>query len=259
MAKIPIGQKAVGDIVKLKVNNITKKFIVVHQGNPDTSRYDSSCDGTWLLMEDIYNFNVWSNTTNLYAASDVCIYLNNTFFSRLDNDVQAAVKQVKIPYTMGYDSENGLSIGTGSNGLSTKVFLLSSTEVGIPFESWDEPKDGCAVLSYFDGADDSKRIATYYSSAYDWWLRNLSWGNYAWYVTSSGKESTMGITVSAGVRPAFILPFDFEIVDSTISGYVNIDGPNKELTGEGYVDIGGTLKPIAESYINIGGTLKSLS
>lgn len=53
MANVALSSKAVGSIVKLKVGGVAKNFIVVHQGRP-SSVYDTSCDGTWLLMEDCY-------------------------------------------------------------------------------------------------------------------------------------------------------------------------------------------------------------
>lgn len=46
MANVNLGTKAVGSIVKIKVNGASKDFIVVQQGNPNTSTYDSSCAGT---------------------------------------------------------------------------------------------------------------------------------------------------------------------------------------------------------------------
>ena len=42
MANVKLGTKAVGSIVKIKVNGASKDFIVVQQGNPNTSTYDSS-------------------------------------------------------------------------------------------------------------------------------------------------------------------------------------------------------------------------
>lgn len=36
----------VGSTVKIKVDGTVKDFIIVHQGNPDSTIYDSSCDGT---------------------------------------------------------------------------------------------------------------------------------------------------------------------------------------------------------------------
>ena len=47
-----LGDMAVGSTVKIKVNGTAKDFIIVHQGNPDSTIYDSSCDGTWVLMKD---------------------------------------------------------------------------------------------------------------------------------------------------------------------------------------------------------------
>ena len=40
MANVKLGTKAVGSIVKIKVNGASKDFIVVQQGNPNTSTYD---------------------------------------------------------------------------------------------------------------------------------------------------------------------------------------------------------------------------
>lgn len=37
---------AVGSTVKIKVDGTLKDFIIVQQGNPDSTIYDSSCDGT---------------------------------------------------------------------------------------------------------------------------------------------------------------------------------------------------------------------
>ena len=58
MANVKLGARAVGSIVKIKVNGASKDFIVVQQGNPNTGTYDASCDGTWLLMKDIYTLSL---------------------------------------------------------------------------------------------------------------------------------------------------------------------------------------------------------
>lgn len=54
MANVRLGAKAVGSTVKIKVNGTVKDFIIVHQGIPDAGIYDASCNGTWLMMKDIY-------------------------------------------------------------------------------------------------------------------------------------------------------------------------------------------------------------
>lgn len=48
-----IGSLGIGTSVYMNVNNARTEFLVVHQGLP-SSDYDSSCNGTWLLMKNIY-------------------------------------------------------------------------------------------------------------------------------------------------------------------------------------------------------------
>ncbi len=43
----------VGDSIWCNVNNVRTEFIIVQKGNPDTSMYDSSCDGVWLMQKSI--------------------------------------------------------------------------------------------------------------------------------------------------------------------------------------------------------------
>ena len=141
MANVKLGTKAVGSIVKIKVNGASKDFIVVQQGNPNTSTYDSSCAGTWLLMKDIYTMSTFGNN-NSYKDSSIHTYLNGTFYNLIDSDIRAAIKQVKIPYLNGTGGGDG-SLATGANGLSTKVFLLSGYEVGwTTSDDINFPKDG---------------------------------------------------------------------------------------------------------------------
>ena len=127
MASVALGTKSVGSIVKLKENGAAVNYIVVHQGRPSSS-YDTSCDGTWLLRQDIAENRVWdSGNSNVLESSDIHSYLNNTWINRYDSDIRNAIKQVRIPYR-----QNGGSGGTdrtGSNGLQCRIFLLSGREV----------------------------------------------------------------------------------------------------------------------------------
>ena len=220
MANAQLGSKAVGSIVKLKVNGTAKEFIVVHQGKP-SSIYDDSCNGTWLLMKDIYGTLVWhSRNINKYESSDIHSYLNSTFLNLFDSNIRDGIKQVKIPYR-----RNGGPTGSnqsGANGLSCKVFLLSGYEVGFTTSnsSSDLPVDG-AKLSYFESGTGSsalnKRIAYLNGSAAYWWLRSPSIDDakIVWRVSTSGDYSNSGYpSNSNGVRPAFILPSNLLVDDS---------------------------------------------
>lgn len=215
MANVKLGTKAVGSIVKIKVNGASKDFIVVQQGNPNTGTYDSSCAGTWLLMKDIYTTMKWDDSNNDYKNSDVHSYLNGTFYNLIDSDIRNAIKQVKIPYQNGTGS--GGSLATGANGLSTKVFLLSGYEVGwTTSDNGYFPKDGVR-LAYFGNSSggNSKRIAYNGSSAAVWWLRSpyTSSTDSVWGVNSDGSGSGYWCSNSYGVRPAFILPSTLVVSD----------------------------------------------
>ena len=206
MANVKLSTKAVGSIVKIKVNGAAKDFIIVHQGLP-SSAYDASCNGVWVVMKDIYTTMKWDGSNNDYLNSDMTAYLNGTFISLIDADIRNAIKQVKIPYT-NYSNNNVMS---GSNGLSCKVFLLSGTEVGFSGASYMNTEG--AKLSYFDSA--SKRVAYNGSSAAEWWLRSpyTDSGVHVWLVESDGSNDYWSFRNTYGVRPAFVLPSTLVVSD----------------------------------------------
>lgn len=202
MANVKLSTKAVGSIVKIKVNGAAKDFIIVHQGLP-SSAYDASCNGVWVVMKDIYTTSTFGNN-NSYKDSSIHSYLNSTFYNLIDSQIRAVIKQVKIPYTNS-------GVQSGANGLSTKVFLLSGTEVGFSGVSYMNTEG--AKLSYFDSA--SKRIAYNGSSAAVWWLRSPRTVNSSsvWYVYTDGSRNSSWVYHSYGVRPAFILPSTLVVSD----------------------------------------------
>lgn len=215
MANVKLGTKAVGSIVKIKVNGASKDFIVVQQGNPNTSTYDSSCAGTWLLMKDIYTTYTFGNN-NSYKDSSIHTYLNGTFYNLIDSDIRAAIKQVKIPYLNGTGGGDG-SLATGANGLSTKVFLLSGYEVGwTTSDDRNFPKDGTRLAYFGSGSGgNSKRVAYNGSSAAIWWLRSpYTYDSHGvWVVSTDGSNYNRWYSNSYGVRPAFILPSTLVVSD----------------------------------------------
>lgn len=220
MANVRLGAKAVGSIVKIKVNGAAKDFIIVHQGKP-SSVYDDSCNGTWLLMKDIYTTSTFGNN-NSYKDSSIHTYLNGTFYNLIDSDIRAAIKQVKIPYLNGTGGGDG-SLATGANGLSTKVFLLSGYEVGwTTSDDINFPKDGIRLAYFGSGSGgNSKRVAYNGSSADRWWLRSPHTDNYGsvWAVNTEGSyDAGRWNYHSDCVRPALILPSTlFVSNDGTVS------------------------------------------
>ena len=219
----PLGELAVGSSVFTNVNGARTEFLVVQQGKP-SSIYDDSCNGVWLLMKDVYEERQWhSSNVNDYANSTIHSYLNSTFLAMFDSNIQKAIKQVKLPYRAG--SGYGKTVTSGANGLSAKIFLLSSTEVNLV--PGYEPTNEGACLSYFSGTtqneSDTKRVAYLNGSAADWWLRSpycdSSGGSqFALLVKSDGYRNYRFCSYSFGIRPALVLPSTLLVSDDgTIS------------------------------------------
>ena len=215
MAYVTLSSKAIGSTIKLKVNGSARNFIVVHQGKP-SSVYDDSCNGTWLLMQDIYENRAWhSSNTNDYANSTIHSYLNSTFLNLFESNIKNAIKQVKLPYRKG--SGTSTTVTSGSNGLSAKIFLLSATETSFNFSTM--PSGEGAELAYFkgcaDNSSDSKRVAYLNGSATGWWLRSPSCNYFdsALCVNSNGDWGNNYCSNSYGIRPALVLPSTLLVSD----------------------------------------------
>lgn len=215
MAYVTLSSKAIGSTIKLKVNGSARNFIVVHQGKP-SSVYDDSCNGTWLLMQDIYENRAWhSSNTNDYANSTIHSYLNSTFLNLFESNIKNAIKQVKLPYRKG--SGTSTTVTSGSNGLSAKIFLLSATETSFDFSYM--PSGEGAELAYFkgcaDNSSDSKRVAYLNGSATSWWLRSpvCNYSGFALCVLSNGGWLGNFCSYSLGIRPALILPSTLLVSD----------------------------------------------
>lgn len=202
----------VGSTVKLMEGGTAVEHLVVNQGIPsNSSLYDSSCNGTWLLRKDIHSNRQWNTSNaNIYETSAINTWLNGYFFNSLGSAEQATIKQVKIPYR-----KNGGSGGTdqsGANGLPCKVFLLGGYEVGwTTSDNGYAPVDG-AKLAYFESgmgtSADSKRIAYQNNMARDWWTRSprTADSKYVCIVSESGSYNYYLAAASYYIRPAVILP-----------------------------------------------------
>ena len=204
----------IGESVYLTVDGVETEFIVVHQGNPtsDITIYDDSCDGTWLLMKDIYikmAMTTSSTASNKYAESDVHTYLNEDFYSLLDANAQNSIKDVVIPYC-----ESTSSTMQGSRGLDTKVFLLACYELGLTSDDYTYIMDDGSKLDYFLSGTGTEaknlRIAFYDGSTIAYRTRTARESNtYYMHITAAGTYGSATYTSTTyGIRPAMVLDFD---------------------------------------------------
>lgn len=206
------GDLLVGQTVAIKESGTPIPYLVVHQGNPDAGLYDASCEGTWFLRQEIVTMKIYG-ASQFYANSGMPSYLNpdnaGTPLFKLDEKIKNAMKTVKIPY----HASTG-DIMSGANGLSCRAFLLSPREYGGG--DYLMPADGVA-LDYFKGGGAANRIAYYKGGPARHWTRSDRLNDSTvWTVMESGQMSSLTISNSCGVRPAFILPYDFKFTSDQI-------------------------------------------
>lgn len=216
-----LGNVAVGTVLKLNESGSPQNYIVVHQGKP-ASMYDSSCNGTWLLRQDIWKSDVWSNyDDNFYVNATFIRNLANDYEPKLDREIRNIIKTVKIPFCEGAGSSK---VYSGANGDECKTFLLSGYEVGFTpsttgVNSESLPKDG-AKLSYFKTGetDDANniRIANLNQSRGVWWLRSPFTDHdvSVWMVMTDGSYNDSYVSSKYGYRPSMIMPTDLIVDDN---------------------------------------------
>nr|DAH19406.1 MAG TPA: hypothetical protein [Caudoviricetes sp.] len=235
----PLNNLSVGSSVYMNVNGVRTEFLIVHKGNPDTNIYDSSCNGIWLLIKNIYEQrafyisqgyqqdNDYGNKNSFKEDSQIVQYLNNDIYNRFDSNIKAIIKQIKIPARKyGSDSDDISSLYKLESGVSLKIFLLGEYELGSTNNRFDDGK----VLQYFNDSDYNIRaeraMAKLNGSDSLWWLRTPNFGSsdsngnigciyYNGFITTSGykpmlKETEIydgtGRTLPFGIRFALILP-----------------------------------------------------
>lgn len=227
-----LGTLAVGSTVKIAVGGTDYDWLVVHQGLPG-SMYDASCNGTWLLMKDIYTKMKFDDSrSSLFVNSSLLQYLNTTFHDAIDANVRKLIKVATIPYIAKNNTD-----AASSGNLRAWVFLLSMTEVGfVGPASSNMPIEG-AKLRYFNSRS---KIAYFGEEAAAWWSRTpyavFNWN--VWYIESNGDSDYSDVRwFSCGVRPCMILPQD-ALVDDT-GHIIGTDDPRTPL---GWHSVGSTIK-----------------
>lgn len=213
-----LGNVAVGSVVKLKQSGTAQNHLVVHQGLPGAI-YDASCNGTWILRENIIDKGPWSsNNVNRLDQSDLMSVLNSIVFEKYDARIQSVIKTVKIPYCVGNGSS---TVKSGANGLACKLFPLGLYEVGFTQQNFQPniPVDG-AKLSYFQSgfaeSAKEKRKAKFNGAVDNWNTRSVDTdgSRYVWYVDYLGTTtSTSADDEYIGIRYAMVLPSDLIVDD----------------------------------------------
>ncbi len=209
---VAIGNKNVGDIVKLRENGALVEFIVIHKGLPPTY-YDASCDGVWVLRKLAYPES-WKGrkacSSGNYAQSEVKSWLENTYYNMFDSTTKSGIKNVRIPYMYGNKSN-----ATGASGALGHCFMLARSEI---CDEKQYSNHFCSRLSYFSDCDgnstEPKRACDY-----DWFTRDTyiqtDIRNMAYVYKEGNVMSYTGSIEShdINVRPAMILNYNMLVND----------------------------------------------
>lgn len=198
-----IGSLAVGTLVTI-VDVGT--FILVHQGNPDESVYDSSCDGSWLLAQGDLGLSSRFGSNSNYSSSTVNERLKTNFIPLLPSSLSASILTVKIPFF--YDG----TLSKLDEGLTCQAFIPAAIEFGYsPEYDPDVPGDG-ATLDYFvgtnpgTGGDNADPKREYSGDKYHW-LRSPAGTSTSgiWINSKDGAGATRSANYEYDLRPCIIL------------------------------------------------------
>ena len=126
-------------------------------------------------------------------------WLNTTYLAQLDAATQSVIKNTNVE----------TSTYSGLGAITRKIFLPSlyeyymTSNTGISIEN--------NLIYYFSSP--AKRVAMLNGSPVNHWTRSIDrYRDTAAYVTTSGEHEIVSSSlVSAGVRPMFMLPADFEV------------------------------------------------
>lgn len=220
----------VGQVVKFLYNGSPREYRVVHKGNPDTSIYDSSCNGVWFYEEkriDGQPIDSWSSTsTNTWKNSKIKDIPDDDVLPNLDQGIAGLIKEVKIPYTDGVST----SVILG-DGYPCKMFLLSAVELGT--NTGYEQEDG-AKLDYFEsGSGESANNKRKFQETQDpseylpYWTRTGSRtsATTALAVNELGEGEQLNVrSYDRDIRSAFILPSNSQLYQRSDGVLVSSDG-----------------------------------
>ena len=159
-----VGSLAVGTVISVQIQggSITRNYTLVHNGNPDPTVYDSSCNVAFFLIDTDVGGNQYYDRSqkNYYPDSDLADWMESTAYQGINATFRQYIPTVKIPYHAGSSSYGDNTYHILSDGFSCHVFAPSNYELGVTTEYVSQSFNEGATFDYFVGtaASDPKRI-----------------------------------------------------------------------------------------------------
>lgn len=200
LSTIAASDAATEQIIMLPEQGVPVKFILL--------KHDYENSGASLVCrKDIYDLRVVGGP--YYLNSDIDNWLNTTYMGLLEQNVQANIPTVTIPYTA-----SGNSVGQ----MSARIFLLSRMELGGGSDPYARA-EGTAI-TYFSSND--RRISYFNNVAKIYYTRTLYLGKsrYFWCSLPNNDNVSFGTSNgSEGSRPAFCLASDMLFIPNADGSY----------------------------------------
>lgn len=201
---------AEGEIVKLNENGSPVEFYVAKHN------YEETLNGTGrtlLVRKEStgatvhWNYNVdWNNNSqykNIYADGYLDTWLNNSYKSMLDQNVQSTMETTTFYYTQ--NNGDGVASTYVVKPLTRSVFVLSIAELGMEYNTFgDAVREEGSKLPTADNIINLYRNGAFVQR----WLRTprITHQQYAYYIQKENSISISGISSKYEVQPAFTLP-----------------------------------------------------
>lgn len=190
MAYVKLGSKAVGSIVKFKVNDTSTNFIVANQ----------SSSGVGLIREDILTTDDWADSNSTQCT---------TFYEQMQSDIKAQVIKQDAGYVFLLSSSEASGDWTYFSSDERRIAYYNEDSAdwwlrnGKGEELYSNSSDGATIIVFED---------VYYVTGYGFvTTKTILLGG-------SGRDY--------GVRPAFVLPATLMVSDDgTVVTNVAPDAP----------------------------------
>lgn len=202
---IPLSELPHGALVKINENSVGVPFYLAKHD------YESGLNGsgrTLFVRQNCYNTRTWGITTNFYPNSGVNTFLNGTYKSLLDANVQELIGKTKFYYIPANGNDT-------LSSMKCSVFLLSLAELNSKNYLGSYDLDGSALP-----IANTLWIANYNDAYTKQWTRTPCTGTTTsvFVFQSNGYAVTTNVLYNRsdvyGVRPCFTLPNTL-LVDST--------------------------------------------
>lgn len=182
---------AEGDIVYINERSSPIEFYIAKHD------YESELNGpgrTLVVRKDIYDEMAWdSDDRGNWDRCTLLSWLNSTYKSLLDGNIQSLIGSTTYKYTEYYGKE----VATRADS----VFLMSLTEFGLRSSNGNTEGSELPIAGKI-------KIANFEGAAISQWTRTIrtNYNGLVLFVNSRGENSQGWPNLEIGVRPIFTLP-----------------------------------------------------